>query len=67
MRRKLLIKLKLNGGTETEDQEVILKEEEKFYRSLYESSSNNGEIPESKIFFQNKLIKQLSEGTAKNL
>ena len=65
MRRKLLIKLKLNGGTETEDQEVTLKEEEKFYRSLYESSSSNEEIPASKILFQNKLIKPLSEESAK--
>ena len=59
-------KLKLNDGTETEDQEVILKEEEKFYRSLYESSSNNEEIPESKIFYQNKLIKPLREDSAKS-
>ena len=56
---------KLNDGTETEDQEVILKEEENFCRSLYESSSNNKEIPESKIFFQNKLIKPLREENAK--
>ena len=39
--KKSINKLKLNDGTETEDQEVILKEEEKFYRSLYESSSSN--------------------------
>ena len=57
--------MRLNDGTETEDQEVILKEEEKFYRSLYESSSNKKEIPESNIFFQNKLIKPLSEESAK--
>ena len=63
--KKNINKLKLNDGTETEDQEVILKEEENFYRSLYESSSNNKEIPESKIFFQNKLIKPLSEENAK--
>ena len=63
--KKNINKLKLNNGTETEDQKVILKEEEKFYRSLYESSSNNKEIPESKIFFQNKLIKSLSEENAK--
>ena len=65
--KKNINKLKLNDGTETEDQEVILKEEEKFYRSLYESSSNNKEIPESKIFFQNKLIKPLREESAKIL
>ena len=34
--KKNINKLKLNDGTETEDQKVILKEEEKFYRSLYE-------------------------------
>ena len=39
--QKNINKLKLNDGTKTEDQEVILKEEEKFYRSLYESSRNN--------------------------
>ena len=59
--KKNVNKLKLNDGTETEDQEVILKEEEKFYRSLYESSSNNKEIPESKMFFQSKLIKPLTD------
>ena len=32
--KKNINKLKLNDGTETEDQEVILKGEEKFYRSL---------------------------------
>ncbi len=57
--------MSLNGGTETEDQEVILKEEEKFFISFYESSSNNEEITESKIFLQNKLIKSLSEESAK--
>ena len=31
---KKTIKKKLNDGTETEDQEVILKEEEKFYRTF---------------------------------
>ena len=35
------------------------------YRSLYESSSNNEEISASEIFFQNKLIKPLSEESAK--
>ena len=63
--KKSINKLKLNDGTETEDQEVILKEEEKFYRSLYESSSSNEEIKASKILFQNKLIKPLSEESAK--
>ena len=64
--KKSINKLKLTDGTETEDQEVILKEEGKFYTlDLYESSSNNKEIPESKIFFQNKLIKPLSEESAK--
>ena len=58
-------KLKLNDGTETEDQEVIPKEGEKFYRSSNESRSNNKEIPDSKIFFQNKLIKPLCEESAK--
>lgn len=32
--RKNIIKLKLKDGTETEDQQIILQEEEKFYRSL---------------------------------
>ena len=32
--KKNINKLKLNDGTETEDQEVILKEEEKLHRSL---------------------------------
>ena len=63
--KKNINKLKLNDRTETEGQEVILKEEEKFYRSLYESSSSNEEIPASKILFQNKLIKPLSEESAK--
>ena len=42
--KKNINKLKLNDGTETEDQKVILKEEEKFYRSLYESCCKNKEI-----------------------
>ena len=66
--KKNITKLKLNDGTETEDQEVILKEEEKFYRSLCESSIKNKEIPESKIFFQNKLVKRtVKRGECKNL
>ena len=35
--KKTITKLKLNDEMETEDQEIILREEENFYRVLYES------------------------------
>ena len=54
-------KLKLNDEMETEDQEIILREEENFYRALYESSNINMETPESKTFFENEPIKPLSD------
>ena len=49
---------------ETEDQEIILREEENFYRALYESSNINMEPPESNTFFENELIKPLSDDNA---
>ena len=60
VRRKIL-----KDGTETEDLEIILKEEENFYRAQYESSNINTETPQSNTFFTNKLIKPLSEESAK--
>ena len=62
--KKNIIKLKLKDGKETEDQEIILKEEENFYRALYESSNTNIGTPESNAFFENKLIKPLSDESA---
>ena len=62
--KKNIIKLKLKDGKETEDQEIILKEEENFYTALYESSNINIETPESNTFFENKLIKPLSDESA---
>ena len=59
--KKTITKLKLNDEMETEDQEIILREKENFYRALYESSNINMETPESKTFFENELIKQLSD------
>ena len=49
---------------ETEDQEIILREEENFYRGLYESSHINMETPEGNTFFENELIKSLSDENA---
>jgi len=56
--------LKSKDETETEDQEIILREEEYFYRALYESSNINIETPESNAFFENELIKPLSDENA---
>jgi len=53
--------LKLKDEMETEDQEIILREEENFYRALYESSNINIETPEGNTFFENELIKPLSD------
>ena len=44
---KNIVKLKLNDGTETEDQGAILREEEKCYTTLYEADSINTGSPES--------------------
>ena len=49
---------------ETEDQEIILREEENFYRVLHESSNINMATPESKTFFENELIKPFSDENA---
>ena len=46
--------MKLNDEMETEDLEIILREEENFYRALYESSNINMETPESNTFFENE-------------
>ena len=47
-----------------EDQEIILREEKNFYRALYESNNINIETPESNTFFENELIKPLSDENA---
>ena len=39
--KKTITKLKLNDEMETEDREIILREEENFFRALYESSNIN--------------------------
>ena len=62
--KKTIIKLKLNDEMETEDQEIILREEENFYRALYESSNINIATPESNTFFENELINPLSDKNA---
>ena len=62
--KKTITKLKLNDEMETEDQEIILREEENFYRGLYESSHINMETPEGNTFFENELIKSLSDENA---
>jgi len=62
--KKNIIKLKLKDEMETEDQEIILREEENFYRALYESSNINIETPEGNTFFENELIKPLSDENA---
>ena len=49
---------------ETEDQEIILREEENFYKALYESSNINIASPRSDTFFENELIKPLSDENA---
>ena len=49
---------------ETEDQEIILRVEENFYKALYESSNINIASPESNTFFENELIKPISEENA---
>ena len=59
--KKTITKLKLNDEMETEVQEIIVREEENFYRALYESSNINMKTPESKTFFENELIKPLSD------
>ena len=61
--KKAIIKLKLNGEMETEDQEIILREEENVYKALYESSNINIHVasPESNIFVKNELIKPLNQ------
>ena len=46
---------------EIEDQEIILREEQNFYRASYESSNINITTPESNTFFENKFIKALSD------
>ena len=56
--------MKLKNETETEDQEIILSEEENFYRALCESSNINIETPESNTFSENELIKPLSDENA---
>ena len=56
--------MKLKGETKTEDQEIILRQEESFYRALYESSNINRETPESDTFFENELMKPSSEENA---
>ena len=48
--KKAIRKLKLNGDTETEDQEIIQREEDNFYRALYESSNINIAAPENNTF-----------------
>ena len=63
--RKNIIKLKLKDRTKTEVEEIILKQKKNFYKSLYESSNINIETPESNTFFKNKVIKPLSEESAK--
>ena len=62
--KKTITKLKLDDEMETEDQEIILREEENFYRALYKSSNINMETPESNTFFENELIKPLSDDNA---
>lgn len=62
--KKRINKLKLDDGTETEDQNAIMKEEENFYRSLYKSSRVDTETPKSNVFLKNKLIKPLSDESA---
>jgi len=64
VRKNNIIKLKLKDETETEDQEIILKGEENFYRALYDSSKINIETTESNTFFENELIKPLSNESA---
>ena len=59
-----IIKMKLKHETETEDQEIIQGEDDNFYRALYESSNINIETPESNTFFENELIKPLSDENA---
>ena len=49
---------------EAEDQQIILREEENFYRALYESSNINMAISESNTFFENELIKPVSDENA---
>ena len=56
--------MKLNDEMETEDQQIILREEVNFYRALYESSDINMATPESNTFFENELIKPLSDENA---
>ena len=53
-----------NDKMETEDQEIILREEENFYRVLHESINVNMATPESKTFFENELIKPFSDENA---
>ena len=62
--KKRIVKLKKDDGSETEDRDVILKEAENFYKSLYKSGNNNTESPESEAFFKNKLIRPLSSEKA---
>ena len=47
----------------TEDQEIIVREEN-VYRALHEPINNNIETPESNTFFENELIKPLSDENA---
>ena len=49
---------------ETEDQEIIPREEDYLYRTLYESSNINIATPVSNSFFENELIKPLSDENA---
>ena len=49
---------------ETEDQEIILREEENFCRALYESSNINIAPMASNTFFENEFIKTLSNENA---
>ena len=42
----------------------VLSEEEKFYQTLYDTSSINTERPESNAFLKNKLIKPLRDESA---
>ena len=60
--KKNIIKLKLKDETETEDQEIILREEENFYRALYQLSNINIETPENKTgYVRNRYIGELSD------
>ena len=62
--KKRIVELYLEDGTVTENQDTILKEEENFFQSLYESSNNNTETTDSEAFFKNEVIKPLSDESA---